>query len=135
MAPVKQRNSQRNIIVTVVILVALGILGYLVFPLIMQQFQAADLSSSGIVYKVDGTAEQAVVTYTEIDGRISAPKGVDLPWTSPIYNIKSKTIVVLTAAAVGQGTVRCTIMIGGRVMDTNMADPFIDKAICGGFTK
>jgi len=135
MAPVKQRNSQRSLTIVIVVSVALGIIGYFGFPLIVQLFQSTGSSSSGIVYKVDGTAEQAVVTYTEPDGRISAPKGVDLPWISPTYIMRSSTIVVLTAAAVGEGTVRCTIMIGGRVLDTNMADPFIDKAICGGVTK
>jgi len=130
-AQTQKTNSHRGLIITIIVLVAVIAIGYFTMPLLMAQLNVSSQSSSGVVYKVEGTAEQAVLTYTKPDGSIIQPKGVDLPWTSFSINIPSGTIVVLTAAGVGEGTVKCTITVGGRVLDSNIANPFNDKAICG----
>jgi len=128
-------STLRSIIITIIVIIVLVITLMVTIPFINNQISALPGSSTLVFYEVEGSADKAVITYTRPDGRVSEPRDVDLPWRSPAYSVPSGTMVILTAAAIESGTVKCTIKSGAKVVDTNTNNPFIDKAMCGGYVK
>lgn len=128
-------NVVRRIIITVLVVIVVGILLSFGMAWVSNILPGVALNRTSVSYLVEGTAENAVITYTKSDGKVTEPESVSIPWRSPMYNVPSRTLVILTAAATESGTIKCTILAGDRVVDSNIQNPFSDKALCGGYIK
>jgi len=133
--PKRSTNVARRIIITIVVIIAVGILLSVGMAWVSSILPGVALNRTTVSYVVEGTTENAVITYTKSDGKVTEPESVSIPWRSPIYSVPSRTLVILTAAATESGTIKCTILAGDRVIDSNIQNPFSDKALCGGYIK
>ena len=95
-------------------------------------------SSSGsvsVVYKVTGPGGKAYITYTRVDGSVTEPTKVSLPWHSSTLNFPPSSLLVVTAVGVPEsGGVECSIWVNGIEMERNTGNPSEDKATCGYIT-
>lgn len=131
----RSTNVTRRIVITISAIIVIVVVLYFTLTWLSNFLPEMVLPKSSISYLVEGTAENAVITYTKSDGKVSEPQSIDIPWHSRTYTIPSRTLVILTAAATESGTIKCTILMGNTVIDSNTQDPFEDKALCGGYIK
>ncbi len=127
-------RTLRSVLVVVIIVLVLIVVGIWLVNILANQLSGS-ISSSSVQYDVEGTAEQAVITYTKADGTITQPLTVRLPWRLQVYNMPSGKLVILTAVAVEKGNIKCTIRNSGLILDSNTNNPFVDKALCGGYIR
>lgn len=132
-------KSRPNVVLrTIITILIVVIVGYVLYFFINQMggfLPGLNASRASVSYLVEGTVENAVITYTKADGKVTEPHSVSVPWRSSNINVPSRTLVILTAAATEDGTIKCTIFVGNTIIDSNMQDPFEDKALCGGYVK
>lgn len=109
--------------------ILIGVISLLIY---LGVFKVRPKGTHEILYRVDGGASTALVTYTQEDGTRSPKLDVTLPWNTAIY-IKGNTTVVLTAGNTSQvGSIRCAILLDGKEWkkDANITPG--DKVSCAG---
>lgn len=89
-----------------------------------------------VSYRVTGSASVSLVTYTGSDGQATAPEFQPLPWLYGPIKISEPTMVVVTAHNSSQyGSVKCEILLNGKVWKTDQVNNPDLNASCGGYVR
>jgi hypothetical protein len=126
------RSLTRFLLIFTLFIFLLGITGCSTIQALLRSSSAG---SASVVFKVTGVGGQAYITYTRVDGSVTEPTKVSLPWRSPTLTFPPSSLLVLTAAGPPEsGGVECSIWVNNIEMVRNTADPSEDKATCAYIT-
>ena len=85
-----------------------------------------------VTYRVDGSASMAVVTYRLKDGASTRPEDVSLPWKKTVEFTESRVVILTASNPIQTGTIRCQLLLDGKVWKQDEANSEAGKVACAG---
>lgn len=133
-APPKKKHTVRNVFIVLGILTVLGIGGCMaIVGAIGNEVDKQANTEHEVVYKVGGTAKQALITYTT-DGGTTTEQANDavVPWASDSFMVKGLVTIYQVSAQnqSGGGTVTCEIWVDGAKVKSATASGEAAIASC-----
>ena len=133
MSTTSSKKPNELLIQVIVVIVLLIISAVVLIQLGIFDRSSDEKRTLTLTYKLEGSAAQAVITYTEKDGTTSPKLDVHLPWRLTLSNFPAGQTAILTAGNLSQlGSITCKIIVDGDEWQEESAKYPDDKVVCGG---
>jgi hypothetical protein len=128
----KVYKMKRSELIIQILVIFIIVVGAIILLIKMGIFEKHEEESHIIIYRVEGTASLANITYTKPDGSVSEIIEVGLPWKSSPLRFDGGKKAILTATNPTQmGSIACMIYLDGEIYHTDSAKAPGDKVACG----
>lgn len=97
-------------------------------------FDQRSESEQKVTYRIEGSASNITVTYTQADGSQTKPFDERPPWQKTIKFKRPQTVVLTVTNPSQTGTIKCILELNGKIWKTSESKAPEDKVSCAGIT-
>jgi len=85
-----------------------------------------------VAYEISGTAKNVSVPYANAQGMVEHQETIQLPFTTSFLAPSAMVVSIVAKNGGKSGTIPCTFLIEGKVIETNTSEGADTRAKCGG---